>query len=67
MSFKKIPNGPLKDVALFCFPYAGAGASVFFPWGKGISGGVDVYAFEAAGKVDRYSEALHKEFNTLAT
>ena len=66
MSFKKIPNGPLKDVALFCFPYAGAGASVFFPWGKGISGGVDVYAFEAAGKGDRYSEALPKEFNTLA-
>lgn len=66
MSFKKIPNGPLKDAALFCFPYAGAGASIFFPWGKGISGKVDIYAFEAAGKGDRYSEALPKEVKTLA-
>ncbi len=39
---------------LFCFPYAGAGASVFREWGKGLPEGVEAFAVQLPGREDRF-------------
>ncbi|GAA2244831.1 alpha/beta fold hydrolase [Kitasatospora cystarginea] len=39
---------------LFCFPYAGAGASVFRGWGAGLPEGVEAFAVQLPGREDRF-------------
>jgi medium-chain acyl-[acyl-carrier-protein] hydrolase len=39
---------------LFCFPYAGAGASVFRRWGAGLPEGVEALAVQLPGREDRF-------------
>lgn len=38
---------------LFCFPYAGAGASAFREWGAGLPEGVEAFAVQLPGRDDR--------------
>ena len=51
---------PGNRAALFCFPYAGSGSSVFTSWRNNILSQVNVYAYQSPGKVDRFSEPLAK-------
>jgi len=41
---------------LFCFPYAGGGASVFRTWRHAVPAGVTVYPIQLAGRESRLRE-----------
>ncbi|MFE0643721.1 thioesterase II family protein [Streptomyces sp. NPDC058877] len=41
---------------LFCFPYAGAGASVFRAWGAELPEDVQAFAVQLPGREDRFSD-----------
>ncbi|MCR9256711.1 MAG: alpha/beta fold hydrolase [Alphaproteobacteria bacterium] len=41
---------------LFCFPYAGAGASLFRPWSRWLPGGIEVVAIQLPGREARIDE-----------
>jgi medium-chain acyl-[acyl-carrier-protein] hydrolase len=45
------------DVQLFCFPYAGGGASVFGGWAELLPPQVSVHAIQPPGREDRLMEA----------
>ena len=61
-------HAPLR---LFCFPYAGAGASVFRPWAAKLHPTVEVYAVQLPGRERRIGEpsltSLHALVAPLAT
>lgn len=38
---------------MFCFPYAGGGASVYRTWGQALKGRADVYAVQLPGREER--------------
>jgi medium-chain acyl-[acyl-carrier-protein] hydrolase len=47
---------PGAKVRLFCFPYAGGGASVYRAWGDCLPGPVDVCAVQLPGRETRFRE-----------
>jgi len=49
------PNGSAR-LRLFCFPYAGAGASIFVPWVEHLPLEVELCAIQLPGRESRYSE-----------
>jgi surfactin synthase thioesterase subunit len=53
-----IPNSQthLPQLRLFCFPYAGGGASIFRTWPVGLPEGVQVCAVQLPGREERLSE-----------
>ena len=53
--------------ALFCFPYAGSGPSVFTSWRNNILSEVNVYAYQSPGKEDRFSEPLTKDWAKITS
>lgn len=54
------------QVALFCFPYAGSGASVYRGWNKYFSTEVDLYAIQAPGRETRFLEPFVNTIPELA-
>jgi medium-chain acyl-[acyl-carrier-protein] hydrolase len=52
---------------LFCFPYAGAGASVFRNWRRRIDARVDVVAVQLPGRGARLDEAPVTDFDLLSS
>lgn len=48
---------PGARVKLFCFPYAGGGASVFLPWAEQLGDDVEVCAIQLPGRENRIREA----------
>lgn len=50
---------------LFCFPYAGGGASVFRNWKKFLSKDFEAYALQAPGRETRFSEMPISDMNAL--
>ncbi len=51
---------------LFCFPYAGAGASVFFPWAKALApSGMEVCIVQLPGRENRIREEPIVSFSSL--
>ena len=50
------PN-PAAELRLFCFAYAGGGASVFANWHKFLPSNVEVVAIQLPGRENRFSEA----------
>ncbi|HEX8212555.1 MAG TPA: alpha/beta fold hydrolase [Longimicrobium sp.] len=54
----RIPGGanPAARLRLFCFPYAGGGASVFFPWPRALPPEVEVCAVQLPGREERLHE-----------
>ena len=51
-------NRPVAPVAsLFCFPYAGGGASVYRAWSRLVSPAVELLAVQPPGREDRFGEA----------
>lgn len=51
------PN-PRAVLRLFCFPYAGGGASAFRTWPEGLPLNVEVYAVQPPGRESRLKEPL---------
>ena len=61
--------GPLKPHAtqrLFCFPYAGAGGSVFARWQWRLPEHIDVWPVELPGRQTRMNEPLCRELLAVA-
>lgn len=63
---------PLKHSAagspsVFCFPYAGAGASVYRSWSKLFTPEMDLYAIQAPGRETRFSEDFVSSISELAS
>src|SRR5262245_25071207 len=47
---------PQAAIRLFCFPYAGGGASVFRGWANGLPGSVEVCPVQIPGRETRFRE-----------
>lgn len=58
------PN-PLATVRLFCFPYAGAGASAFRDWVTSVRPEAELLIVQYPGREERYSEPLHRHIDSL--
>ncbi|MFE9020827.1 thioesterase II family protein [Streptomyces sp. NPDC007808] len=50
---------------LFCFPYAGAGGSVFRSWGEGLPADVDLWAAQLPGRESRVGESALRRLEPL--
>lgn len=55
--YLRYPPAAGARVRLFCFPYAGGGASLFYPWTRGLSPAVAVCPVHLPGREDRLKEA----------
>lgn len=52
---------PHAALRLFCFPYSGAGASLFYPWANILPGNIELLAVQFPGRESRMGEApLHE-------
>lgn len=60
--FCKRPHARLR---LFCFPYAGAGASVYRLWHKGLPDEVEVCAIQLPGRESRMGEPLLRRIDRM--
>ncbi|OLP20315.1 putative thioesterase [Leptolyngbya sp. 'hensonii'] len=60
--FKAQPQAKLR---LFCFPYAGAGASVFRTWATQLPETIEVYAIQLPGRETRLREPLFTDLVPL--
>jgi medium-chain acyl-[acyl-carrier-protein] hydrolase len=58
---------PAARVRLFCFPYAGAGASVFNPWRNCLSPEIELTAVQLPGREDRLREPLPRRIRDLTS
>jgi medium-chain acyl-[acyl-carrier-protein] hydrolase len=58
------PN-PRATVRIFCFPYAGGGASVFRRWSENLPSSVEVCAIQLPGREGRLAEEPFKELPPL--
>lgn len=58
------PN-PEARLRLFCFPYAGVGASVYAQWAKLIPADVELHALQLPGRETRWREPAYRQFPPL--
>ena len=58
------PN-PSARLRLFCFPYAGGGASIFRPWLDALPANVEVYGIQLPGRETRLGETAHTRITPL--
>lgn len=56
---------PLASIRLFCFPYAGGGASIYRAWGDAFPSPVEVRPLQLPGHENRLSEAPVKNIRVL--
>ncbi|MEV0217706.1 thioesterase domain-containing protein [Micromonospora sp. NPDC050695] len=52
-------------VRLFCFPYAGASASIFRTWHTGLPEGIEPVAIQLPGRDDRFDEPPYEHMTPL--
>ncbi|MBE7122183.1 thioesterase II family protein [Bacillus cereus] len=53
----------MKKIKLFCLPYAGGSASVYYKWKKYLHPQIDLYPLELAGRDRRFVEPLYASWN----
>ncbi|HKD74923.1 MAG TPA: thioesterase domain-containing protein, partial [Ktedonobacterales bacterium] len=58
------PN-PQARVRLFCFPYAGGGASLFRAWPDELSRDIEVCAIQPPGRENRFREPRYTSLSSL--
>jgi medium-chain acyl-[acyl-carrier-protein] hydrolase len=58
-------SNPQARLRLFCFPYAGGGASVFRSWADQLPNPVEVCAIQLPGREDRHRDALFTDLPSL--
>lgn len=63
---KRFHSRPEAQLRLFCFPYAGGGASVFRLWPEGLPEGVEVCAVQLPGRESRWREEAFRRLDPLA-
>ncbi|HEU0053256.1 MAG TPA: alpha/beta fold hydrolase [Longimicrobium sp.] len=56
---------PSAGLRLFCFPYAGAGASVFYSWPRALPAEVEVCAVQFPGREARIAEPAFTDVHAL--
>ena len=56
---------PAAKLQLFCFPYAGGGASAFNAWGKAFADQVEICLIQMPGREERLNEKLVKDMPHL--
>lgn len=59
------PN-PSAKLRLFCFPYAGGGASIFYGWPQGLPSEVEVCGVQLPGREGRLNEKPFSDLHALA-
>ncbi|MFB7120715.1 thioesterase II family protein [Bacillus thuringiensis] len=52
-----------KNLTLFCIPYAGGSARVYYRWKKLLHPRIEVVPIELAGRGERYKEPFYLDFN----
>ena len=52
---------------LFCFPYAGGGASIYRGWEQCVPAGVEVWSVQPPGRGSRYKEPVHATMDSLVS
>ena len=57
---------PEAALRLFCFPFAGGGASIYRAWGKLFGAAVEVCPIQLPGRENRFSEPAFKDAQALA-
>jgi surfactin synthase thioesterase subunit len=57
---------PQARLRLFCFPYAGGGASIFRAWSDGLPADVEVCPIQLPGRGTRLMEPPFTQFSPLA-
>lgn len=58
------PDGAAR-LRLFCFPYAGAGASMYYGWKELLPRGAELCAIQLPGREDRFGEPPFEEWPVL--
>jgi medium-chain acyl-[acyl-carrier-protein] hydrolase len=59
---KANPNARLR---LFCFPYAGGGAHIYFPWQEKLPSWIEVCAIQLPGRGVRFSEQAYCQYQPV--
>ena len=60
---KEQPHAKLR---MFCFPYAGSGASVFYKWPPSFSAEIEICAIKLPGRESRFNEKPYRRITKLA-
>lgn len=60
-------RNPQAKLRLFCFPYAGGGASVYRSWADTILDKVELCAVQLPGRESRFTEPLYEHMTPLVT
>ena len=50
---------------MFCFPFAGGGASIYRNWGRALGSAVDLYAVQLPGREERIREPRYYSVKSL--
>lgn len=58
-------RGERGQLRLFCFPYVGAGASIFRSWQQSLPAEIEVYPIQLPGRENRFAEAPFTELSAL--
>lgn len=53
----------MKKIKLFCIPYAGGSAMVYFKWKKKLNSIIELHPIELAGRGSRYNEPLYESLD----
>lgn len=56
---------PHAQIRLFCFPYAGGGASIYRGWAHAMPVGVEVWSVQPSGRDGRYKEPVYATMDSL--
>jgi medium-chain acyl-[acyl-carrier-protein] hydrolase len=57
---------PAARLRLFCFPFAGGGASIFAPWARMLPSDVEVVAVQLPGRESRLAEEAYSDMAALS-
>jgi medium-chain acyl-[acyl-carrier-protein] hydrolase len=52
-------------IRLFCFPFAGGGAQVFFSWAENISNEIELFLIKLPGRENRFNETPYRRISEL--
>lgn len=64
--FKVFQPRPRAALRLFCFPYAGGGASVYRLWPQELPEQIEVCAMQPPGRESRWRETPHRRIESMA-
>lgn len=62
---KTVHPNPQAGLTLFCFPFAGGGASVFARWGQMVPAGIEVCGVQPPGREERLGEPAFRTADAL--